>query len=46
MKRDPYEKKTSGVIDLGAASRETKAMTFGSDDSKSGLWVHSGLTLD
>ena len=46
MKRKQHEKKTSGLIDLGAASRETKAMTFGSDDSKSGLWVHAGLTLD
>lgn len=46
MKREQHEKRTSGVIDLGAASRKTKAMTFGADDSKSGLWVHAGLTFD
>lgn len=34
------------VIDLGCASRETKAMPYGADDSKAGLWLHAGLTLD
>lgn len=34
------------VIDLGPASRETRAMPYGADDSKAGLWLHAGLTPD
>ena len=33
-------------IELGAVSRETKAMTFGADDSKAGLWISAGLKAD
>jgi hypothetical protein len=46
MKREQHEQKSSGLIDLGAASRETKAMTFGADDSKAGLWIPAGLFRD
>jgi hypothetical protein len=34
------------VIDLGSATRETRAMPYGADDSKAGLWLQAGLTLD
>jgi hypothetical protein len=46
MKREQREKKSSALIDLGAASRETKAMPYGADDSKTGLWIQTGLTRD
>jgi hypothetical protein len=34
------------LTDLGAASEETRAMTYGADDSKGGLWILPGLSLD
>lgn len=36
----------SELIDLGAASEETRAMTYGADDHKAGLWLMPGLSLD
>ena len=46
MKRKQHEKKFADLIDLGAASCKTKAMTYGADDSKAGLWIPTGLILD
>ena len=46
MNREDENKVQVQLIDLGAASQETKAMTFGADDSKGGLWIPAGLTLD
>jgi hypothetical protein len=46
MNREHERDDHDDLIDLGSASRETKAMTFGADDSKAGLWVHAGLKLD
>lgn len=40
------DRETMDLLDLGAASEETKAMTFGADDSKAGLWLMPGLSLD
>ncbi|MGN6848021.1 MAG: hypothetical protein ACTHJK_00870 [Sphingomicrobium sp.] len=46
MKREQADRKSPRLIDLGAASVETKALTYGADDSKVGLWPMSGLRLD
>ena len=46
MNREHKRDHRDDLINLGPASRETKAMTFGADDSKAGLWVHAGLKLD
>lgn len=45
MKNDRREN-ASDLIDLGAASAETRALTYGADDSKGGLWLMPGLSLD
>lgn len=37
---------TGDLIDLGAASEQTGAMTYGADDHKAGLWLMAGLSLD
>lgn len=34
------------LIDLGAASDETRSMTSGADDHKAGLWLAAGLLPD
>jgi hypothetical protein len=46
MKDERSGASASDLIDLGAAREETRAMTFGADDSKAGLWLMPGLTLD
>jgi hypothetical protein len=46
MKNERNSDDAGDLIELGAASQETRAMTFGADDTKGGLWVMPGLTLD
>jgi hypothetical protein len=46
MQNERNDDHTSDLIDLGAASEETRAMTFGADDHKAGLWLMAGLSLD
>lgn len=46
MKHEHIEDEASELIDLGAASEETRAMTYGADDHKAGLWVMPGLSVD
>jgi len=46
MKNEPCEHDPDELIDLGAAGEETRAMTYGADDHKAGLWLMPGLSLD
>ena len=46
MKHERSEDDTSDLIDLGTATEETRAMTYGADDHKAGLWLMPGLSLD
>lgn len=46
MNRQDERDEQLDLIDLGSASGETRAMTYGADDSKAGLWLHAGLTPD
>jgi hypothetical protein len=46
MKHERSENDADDLIDLGAASAETRAMTYGADDHKAGLWLMPGLSLD
>lgn len=46
MKSERCEDDLSDLIDLGVASKETRAMTYGADDHKAGLWLAAGLSLD
>ena len=46
MKHERSEDNDSDLIDLGAASDETRSMTYGADDHKAGLWLMAGLSLD
>ena len=46
MKDERNEDGTSELIDLGAASELTRAMTYGADDHKAGLWIMAGLSRD
>lgn len=46
MKHELSEDSVSDLIDLGAASEKTGAMTYGADDHKAGLWLMAGLSLD
>lgn len=46
MKHQLDEENASDLIDLGAASEQTRAMTYGADDHKAGLWLMAGLSLD
>ena len=42
----PIEGNEGQLIDLGAASEQTRSMTSGSDDHKAGLWLLAGLLPD
>lgn len=44
--KDERDESASDLVDLGAASDETRAMTYGADDHKAGLWLMAGLSLD
>jgi hypothetical protein len=46
MKHQLDEDNSNDLIDLGAASEQTRAMTYGADDHKAGLWLMAGLSLD
>jgi hypothetical protein len=46
MKDERSQDNASDLIDLGAASKETGAMTYGADDHKAGLWLMAGLSRD
>lgn len=46
MKHERNEVNPNDLIDLGAASEETRAMTYGADDHKAGLWLMPGLSVD
>lgn len=46
MKDERNEDSASDLIDLGAASEQTRAMTYGADDHKAGLWIMAGLSRD
>lgn len=46
MKDERNEDTGTDLLDLGAASEETRALTYGADDSKGGLWLMPGLSLD
>lgn len=46
MKHERNEDDARDLIDLGAASEQTRAMTYGADDHKAGLWLMPGLSVD
>lgn len=46
MKQERHEDSASDLIELGAASEATRAMTYGGDDHKAGLWLMPGLSDD
>lgn len=46
MKDERNEDTGGDLLDLGAASEKTRALTYGADDSKGGLWLMPGLSLD
>jgi len=46
MNEERNEDRPSDLIDLGAASEETRSMTYGADDHKAGLWLMAGLSPD
>ena len=46
MKNERDDHEAMDLIDLGAASEETRAMTYGADDHKAGLWLMAGLSPD
>lgn len=46
MNREIKRGRRVELIDLGRASNETRAMPYGADDSKAGLWLQAGLTSD
>jgi hypothetical protein len=43
MNREPEQDQ---LIDLGAASTETRGLPWGMDDFQAGLYVHAGLSAE